>query len=710
MAAVLIRPNASEKSRLRLFVVQALVVSLFLTLFVRLWYMQVATGEGYQAAAAEQSVRDVVVQPARGLIVDDVGRPLVANRSSWVVSVDRTLLGKLPEDIRERTLDRLAGVVKVERATIDARMVVCGQSGAEAGSCWNGSPYQPVPVARDVPQQVAVKLLERTEEFPAVLAQQESVRAYPNPFGVNGAHVLGYLSPITGGELEEAEKESDTSVNGASVVGRAGVEKAYDRYLRGTPGYKKVAVDSMGRVLGDSGEVESTPGATLVTSIDAEVQGYVEKQLAQTIQTARGTTDTVTGRRYAADSGAAVVLDAKTGRVVAMASQPTYDPEVWSGGITSKQLERLYSEEAGTPLLSRATQGQFAPGSTWKPMMTAAALSNGYSPETVLACGSGFQVGNRTFKNYESGAYGNITFAKALEVSCNTFFYKIGFDYWQELGSDETDVEAKDPLVSMAKTFGFGKPTGIDLPGEASGRIADRKWKLAYWESMKDYYCKIGKQEGSDFQHRFAREFCVEGSHYRAGDAVNFAIGQGDTVVTPLQLARAYAALSNGGTLYEPRVAKAIVSPDGDLIKELPPVVDKKLPVKQAVLDYIDGALKNVASVGTMAWRLEGFPLDEVTIRAKTGSAEVYGKQSTSWVASYTEDYVVVMMVSQGGTGSGTSGPAIRKIWEKLYGVKGTDVRPGQAAIAGTTPPAELPTFADDGSILPPATSRPKGD
>lgn len=710
MAAVLIRPNASEKSRLRLFVVQALVVSLFLTLFARLWYMQVLTGEGYQAAAAEQSVRDVVVQPARGLIVDDVGRPLVANRSSWVVSVDRTLLGKLPEDVRDRTLRKLSRVVKVDQDTIEARTVVCGQSGAVAGTCWNGSPYQPVPVARDVPQQVAVKLLERTEEFPAVLAQQESVRAYPSPYGVNGAHVMGYLSPITGGELEEAEKDGDTSVNGASVVGRAGVEKAYDRYLRGTPGYKKVAVDSMGRVLGDSGEVDSTPGDTLVTSIDAEVQGFVEKQLAQTIQTARSTTDTVTGRRYAADSGAAVVLDAKTGRVVALASQPTYDPEVWSGGISTKQLERLYSEEAGTPLLSRATQGQFAPGSTWKPMMTAAALSHGYSPETVLACGSGFQVGNRTFKNYESGAYGYITFAKALEVSCNTFFYKIGFDYWQKYGSDETDVDAKDPLVSMAKTFGFGKPTGVDLPGEASGRIADRKWKLAYWKSMKDYYCKVGKQGGTDFQGRFAREFCLEGSHYRAGDAVNFAIGQGDTVVTPLQLARAYAALSNGGTLYEPRVAKAIVDPDGDLVREIPPKVAKRLPVKKDVLAYIDDALKNVASVGTMAWRLEGFPLDKVTIRAKTGSAEVYGKQSTSWVASYTKDYVVVMMVSQGGTGSGTSGPAIRKIWEKLYGVKGTDVRPGKAAIAGTTPPAELPTFADDGSILPPADTRPKGD
>ncbi|HET7351058.1 MAG TPA: penicillin-binding protein 2 [Marmoricola sp.] len=706
MAAVLIRPSASEKSRLRLFVVQAMVLALFVTLFGRLWYIQVLTGDSYRAQAAEQSVRDVVVQPARGLIVDDQGRPLVANRSSWVVSIDRTLLGKLDAEKRERTLRRLSRVVDVKYDEIVARTLLCGEPGSIKGTCWNGSPYQPVPVARDVKQKIAVKVLEQAEDYPSVLAQQESVRAYPEPYDVNAAHLLGYLSPITEGELDAAEDEGDDSVNGASVVGRAGVEKTYDRWLRGIPGYKKVAVDSMGRVLGDSGEIESTPGHTLVTSIDAKVQGFVEKQLHQTIQTARATTDTVTGRKYVADSGAAVVLDAKTGRVVAMASQPTYDPEVWSGGITKKQLDRLYSGRAGTPLLSRATQGQFAPGSTWKPMMTAAALENGFSRDTVLACSSGFQVGNRTFKNYESGAYGSIGFAKALEVSCNTFFYRIGYHYWQKHGRDVGDVNAKDPLVKMAKEFGFGKQTGVDLPAEASGRIADRKWKRAYWKSMKDYYCKVGKKPGNDFLHRFAREFCVEGFAYRAGDAVNFAIGQGDTVVTPLQLARAYAAISNGGKLFEPQVAKAIVDPDGKLVKTFKPRVSARVPVKKDFLKYIDEALKGVSRTGTMSWRLVDFPLDDVTIRSKTGSAEVYGKQSTSWVASYSKDYVVVMMVSQGGTGSGTSGPAIRKIWEHLYGIKGDQVRPTKAAIPGTTLPRSLPTFTRDGSILPPQTRR----
>lgn len=693
------------RGRLRLGVIQVLVLTLFLTLFGRLWYLQVFSGDDYQAKAADQSVRDIVVQPARGLIVDDMGRPLVANRTSWVVTVDRTLLQKLEPRTQKRLLQRISDSVGLSYKAVKARTRICGEPRSVAGTCWNGSPYQPVPVAKDIPQETALMIMEQNEDFPAVLVEAQSVRAYPSPYGINAAHLLGYLSPITESELDRAEKDGDESVHGASVVGRAGLEKEYDEYLRGFPGYKQVAVDSMGRVLGDSGEIQGRVGDTLVTSIDARVQAVVEQQLAQTIKTARATVDTVTGRPYVADSGAAVVMEADTGRIVAMASQPTYDPNVWVGGISPDELERLYSEDAGTPLLSRATQGQFAPGSTWKPFMTAGALTDGtYTQDTQLDCSSGFQVGNRVFKNYESGAYGYIGFQKALEVSCNTFFYRIGYNFWLKYGSDETDVDAKDPLVEMAQTFGFGSETGIDLPGEASGRIADRQWKADYYESMKDYYCEVGKEPGEDFLHRFAREFCVEGFAYRAGDAVNFAIGQGDTVVTPLQLARGYAAIANGGTLYEPRVGKAIYSPEGKLIEEIEPSVQAKVDVAAGDLDFIDEALQGVSREGTMAWRLVDFPLDEVTLRAKTGSAEVYGKQSTSWVASYTKDYVVVMMVSQGGTGSGTSGPAIRTIYETLYGIDGDKVNPDNSAIPGVVPPEKLPVFAADGSILPPST------
>ncbi|GAA1922944.1 penicillin-binding protein 2 [Nocardioides hwasunensis] len=686
---------------------QVLAFSLFATLFVRLYYLQVIGGESYQAQAANQSVRDIVVQPQRGLIVDSQGRPLVANRTSWAISVDRTLLGKLDEDSRTELVRRVAVAVDAKPAAVEARLVTCGDPGSVPEKCWNGSPYQPVPVATDVSKEVALRVLEQPEDYPGVLAEQQSVRSYPRPYGINLAHVLGYLSPITEDEYDVAVEKDDQSLNGASVVGRAGVEKQYDEWLRGLPGYRRVAVDSMGRVLGDDSTIESTPGDTLVTSIDAKVQAVVERQLAERIKVQRATFDPVTGRNYEADSGAAVVLDAKTGRVVAMASQPTYDPDVWTGGISESELARLYSEDAGTPLLSRATQGQFAPGSTWKPFMTAGALTNGYSMDTMLPCSSGFQVGNRVFRNHESGAYGTIGFTKALEVSCNTFFYRIGYDFWQRFGSDPADIDAKDPLVAIAKKFGFGSRTGVDLPGEAPGRIADRKWKQAYYESQKDYYCDISAKpqaEGtSDFVYTFAREFCLEGNLYRAGDAVNFSIGQGDTIVTPLQLARGYAAISNGGTLWTPTVAKAIVSPEGKVLRRIAPHKQAQLDVPRKYLDFIDSALQGVSREGTMAWKMGGFPLDQVTVRAKTGSAEVYGKQSTGWVASYTKDYVVVMMISQAGTGSGSTGDGIRAIWEALYGIDGEDVRPARAATPGTLPPAKLPQFLDDGSIMPPA-------
>ncbi|HEY9264877.1 MAG TPA: penicillin-binding transpeptidase domain-containing protein, partial [Mycobacterium sp.] len=550
------------------------------------------------------------------------------------------------------------------------------------------------------------RILEQPEDFPGVVAEKQTLRSYPSPFGINAAGVLGYLSPITEDENDDAKERGDESLNITSMVGRSGVEKEYDQWLRGMPGYDTVTVDSLGREIGRGDSVASQPGDTLVTSIDAKVQGRAEKLLAESIETARNTFDKISGRNFEADSGSVVVMEAQTGRLVAMANQPTYDPEEWVGGITQKQLDRLYSEKAGYPLLPRATQGQFAPGSTWKPFMTVGALNNGYSRDTLLNCSSGLQVGNRVFKNYESGAYGFIDFAKALQVSCNTFFYQVGVHYWQKYGANPADVNAKDPLVETAKAFGFGKRTGIDLPGESAGRIADRKWKAEYYQAMKGYYCRMDEKKNAptDFLQLFAHEFCIEGNYYRTGDAVNFSIGQGDTMVTPIQLARAYASLANGGTLYEPRIGKAIVSGDGTVVEKIDPKVAGKVKMSAKSIDYVNEALLGTPQSGSLAWKFGGFPLDEVKVRGKTGTAEVTGKQTTGWVATYNKKYVVIMTISQGGTGSGSVGDAVRKLWETLYGVEegGAEVRPDKAAIRGIDPPRNLPAFGADGSIVAP--------
>jgi penicillin-binding protein 2 len=389
-----------------------------------------------------------------------------------------------------------------------------------------------------------------------------------------------------------------------------------------------------------------------------------------------------------------------------MASYPTYDPGIWNGGVTGRQLKRLYSKRAGEPLLSRPTQGQLAPGSTFKPFMTAGALAHGFSTGTRLNCSSYLQVGNRAFKNFESGAHGYIGFDQALQLSCNTFFYRVAYELWQRAGGDDAGVDADAFLADAAKAFGFGSPTGVDLPGEAAGRIADPQWKQGYYESMKDYYCELADSgEGSDFIDLFAREFCLEGYKYRAGDAVNFVIGQGDTMVTPLQLATAYGALANGGTLWEPRVAEAVMSPNGRLVRRIEPSSSGRVPFSRADLRYIDNALKGTSRTGTYAWKLDGFPLDDVQLRSKTGTAEVQGKQTTGWLATYTEDYVVVMMIEQAGTGSGSSGDAVRAVWEALYGIRGSKVKPDKALIPGTTTPDRLPAFRADGRIDPPPLS-----
>jgi penicillin-binding protein 2 len=694
--------------RPRLVVVQVLLVALFATLLGRLWFIQVATGESYRAQAADNAVQDVLVQPQRGLIVDAQGRPLAASRSSWVVAVDRSELGGLDETDRTSVIRRLADELGLRPRQVEARTRLCGEEGAPPpGVCWNGSPYEPVTIAEDVPQQVAVSLQERGEDYPAVVVEQRSVRSYPAPFGVNAAHLLGYLTPITSDELEQAEADQEETLNGGSLVGRSGLERTYDRFLRGIPGTTGVGVDSRGRTTGDREAVPATPGDTLVTSIDARVQAVVERELEQAIMTQRGVRDEITGRNYEATSGAAVVLDPSDGSVVAMASYPTYDPGIWVGGISSRQLKRLYSQKGGEPLLSRPTQGQLAPGSTFKPFMTAGALDHGFSTSTRLNCSSSLQVGNREFKNFESGAHGFIGFDQALQLSCNTFFYRVAYDLWLRAGGDDAGVKADAFLADAAKAFGFGSPTGVDLPGEASGRIADPEWKQSYYEAMKDYYCELSESgEGSDFIDLFSYEFCVEGYKYRAGDAVNFVIGQGDTMVTPMQLATAYGALANGGTLWKPRLGEAVVDPEGDLVRRIAPRRAGRVPFSRAHLRYIDRALQGTSRTGTYAWKLGGFPLDQVPIRSKTGTAEVQGKQTTGWLATYTEDYVVIMMIEQGGTGSGSSGDAVRHIWEALYGVQGSKVVPDRALVPGTTTPRRLPVFRPDGRIEPPTSRR----
>ncbi|NSC21723.1 penicillin-binding protein 2 [Streptomyces albus subsp. chlorinus] len=704
-------PETGRSSRvtIRLIAIQILVVSLLLTLGGRLWYLQIRNGDEYQKEARGNHVQQVVEPAVRGSILDARGMPLADNETRLVVSASRTELMKQDDEGRA-VLERLAKVLGMKPETVRQKVRLCDAKTPQP--CWNGSPYQPIPVTDDAKPQQALQIRERSEDFPGITAEPEAVRRYPAPYGANTAQALGYLSPVTDEEIEKA-KDTDSPFLPSDEIGRSGLERTYDSKLRGSSGVTRYEVDNLGRVMGEAESEKARPGSNLVTSLDARVQAVAEKELDQAMKKARTEFDKNTGRNYKADAGAVVVMENRTGRVVAMASNPEYDPNAWVGGISGKEYAKLTGKKSNYPLLNRSIQGLAAPGSIFKVISTSAAVKAGYPFDGNYDCSSSYEVGGQVFKNFESKGYGNIDLGRALEVSCDTVFYDLAYKEWKKDGGNMPKKGAKDWFYKTAHQFGLGKKTGVDLPNEVSGRVPDRRWKKNYWEANKDAWCKQAKNGGGapSYAERIAKENCVSGMKMRAGDSINYSIGQGDTLVTPVQMAAVYAALGNGGTLYDPTIGKAVVSPDGKSVDEIAPHPHGKLPLSRKTLGQMDKALQGVATRGSAAWRFgeAGWPQDKIKLRAKTGTAEVAGKQTTSWLATYTDDFTVVMTISQGGTGSGASGPAVRNIYNAMYGV-GKDGGIDRKKALLPKPHTELPKISKDGTIVAPRDKRPADD
>ncbi|MEU4656671.1 penicillin-binding protein 2 [Streptomyces sp. NPDC023723] len=688
----------STRVQIRLIVIQVLVLSLLGTLGGRLWYLQIRQGDEYAAEASGNHVQQVVQPAVRGSILDARGVALADNETRLVVSASRTDLLKMKDD-GEAVLTKLAGVLGMKPKDVMLKVRLCDAETPQP--CWNGSPYQPIPITDEATAKQALQIRERSEEFPGITAEPEAVRRYAAPGQANTAQVLGYLSPVTDDEIQQAQ-DTDSPYLRSDQVGRSGLERQYDKALRGKAGVTRYEVDNLGRVIGEAESDAAQPGDNLVTSIDSRVQRIAEYELNEAMKAARKEYDRNTGTNYKADSGAVVVMEAKTGRVVAMASNPTYDPNAWVGGISAADYKKLTGKNSNYPLLNRAIQGQAAPGSIFKVVSTSAAVEAGYDFDGNYDCSSAYNVGGQVFKNFESANYGPISLGRALEVSCDTVFYRLAHEEWKKDGGMD-GKNAKDYFYKAAHQFGLGEETGIDLPNEVTGRVPDRQWKQDYWEANKDAWCKTGKKDGS-YVEKIAYENCVEGNKMRAGDAINYSIGQGDTLVTPIQMATIYSAISNGGTLYDPSVGKAIISADGKTTDEIKPESHGKLPISKATLSKMDAALAGVATNGTAAWRFQGWPQDEIPMHAKTGTAEVYGKQTTSWFATYTKDYSIVMTISQGGTGSGASGPAVRNIYDALYGVSDDGAIDQKKALLAT-PQKTLPKVKSDGTIAAPKIS-----
>ncbi len=691
----------------RLVLLRVVAVAMFMTLLGRLFVMQVLSGPQYAVQASNNQLRSVVVPAPRGLILDQAGRVLTGNRSSLVVTVDRDTVTR-QGDGGTAVLTRLSSILHMRVAALQQRLTLCGTPGAAPSPiCWNGSPFQPIPVAKGVPTAIALQIMERRSELAGVQAQLVSEREFPKVYGVNLAQVLGYLGPVSQSDITSAAAKGLT-LKPTDVVGRSGLEAEYDSQLRGTPGITELAIDRSATVIGTVSKTDPVAGDYIVTNIDARLQAVVEQQLHDAIMRARA-------QGFAGDSGAAVVVDVRNGHVLAIASWPTYDPSIWIGGISSADYKALTAPQSGDPLVFRPTQGLYPPASTFKAISTIAAAKAGYPITQPINCPSSITIGNQTMHNDLYEHFGMISVQRAIEVSCNTVFYKIGYDLWLKDGGNNAK-HPKDPISTTALQFGLGSPTGIDLPGDASGRVGGRAFRQEQYAQFKEIWCQrahigypdVAKTDPvrATYLQELAKENCVDGWLYRGGDAANTAIGQGDTVVTPLQMAMVYAAVANGGTVWEPQIVKAFISSDGRKVTRVKPKAKAHVAIPTWIRNYLLSALEGVPRNGTGGYAFAGFPLDKVPVAAKTGSGEASGnKYPYSWFNAFAPAnnprYEVVMTVSQGGTGAGTSAPGVRKIFEALFGIQGTTVNPRNSVLVGAAPETALPTVRADGTVVP---------
>lgn len=636
-----------EKSTSRLKLLAILVAFMFAALTTRLWFLQVLAYEQNSQSARAQSVRIVRSDAPRGDILDAKGRVLVNNRLSIEVRVNQQQLASNAE----AELLALSDVLGIPVKTIRTRL--------EDPRYFD---YQPKPVAFDVSEDVAFYLSEHSTEFPGVEVVDAAVRNYPQ--GTLAAHLLGWVGPISAQELKSPRFDG---YGQSDLVGKSGIEQIYERYLRGKKGIQKFLVNSSGDTIRTLGEQPATPGDNVVLSVDLRIQRIAERSLLEGLRTARKYFDRLqTPPAYLkANAGAVVVMDPRTGQIKALASWPTYDPSWFVQGLTDRERAYLFSNPAG-PMLDRTTQLAYAPGSTFKPFIALSGVRAG-----VVNLGGSYEcpgsytfpgdTSGTVFHNWSGASLGSMSLAEALKVSCDTVFYGFGADFYDRYRADPLSARATE-LQRNLGLFGFGRETGIDLPSENAGLIPTPEWKAAFAKKNPQLFNR-GEQI------------------WLPGDDILMSIGQGYVTVTPLQLAAAYSAIANGGRLCRPRLVDRIETLGGRVVRRLPDRC-RQLPFTQAEIDYIRNALATVTQPGgTAGTAFAGFPLSQIPVAGKTGSAERPPFQTTSWFAGMVPagnpQYVVVAMVEQGGFGATTAAPIVRRVIEQIYGVQSNGIVTG---------------------------------
>ena len=606
------RPQGSRLS-LRVAVVGGVGAVLFAVLFFRLWNLQVLSGDKYLAEAKNNRTREFKVIAPRGDILDRDGDVLVDNRTSLALQLNTR---KLPDDpVEERAeLARLGELTHMSLRQV-RRSIEKGEEVA-AGA--------PVTLRRDVGFDLIAYVEENQDEFPGVAVQRVFVRHYPD--GVRAAHVLGNVGEITEAELKEPRYKG---LEPGDEIGQAGAEYAYDEFLRGDPGLTRIQVNALGQPTpgGQLVSMPPTPGDNVKLTIDGDVQSAGEGGLA-----ARGL------------PGAFISMNIDNGQILAMGSNPTYDPTVLIEP-TQAQVNELYRDEVLAPLVNRATEGAYPTGSIFKIITALAALENGQiTPDTVVQDNGQIEVGTDTFENAGGVAHGAVELRRALQVSSDVYFYLLGLDMWKT-----------NELQEWAHKLGIGRPSGLDLPEEGETLLPSKAWR--------EQLVKEG--------------LALEDRPWSAGDNIQLATGQGDLQTNPLQMAIAYAALGSGGRIVTPHVGLEVEDEAGRVLKEFDPKPQRKIHIdpshRTVILEGLHAAAQE--GEGTAAGVFGGFP---IPIAGKTGTAERPGHADQSWFAALSPypnpRIVTVATVEEGGFGAESAAPVVLDILEAIYDKQAAEV------------------------------------
>jgi penicillin-binding protein 2 len=616
----LVDRRSRKERRGRLYVFGLAIAGIFGTLAMRLWSLQMISGGSYQKLAEENMTSEASIPATRGRILDRNGEELVGNRPSLCVMAPKRVV---EEPLLVHLLSLVLGVPK----GIMRHRLLDDSLGAQANRL----------LAADVPMSAVAFIREHQHLFAGVEVAERTVRTYPH--GKLAAHILGYIGAVTDADL--VLPRPTVTYEGDDSIGKTGAEFAFESVLQGTRGTRTYRVDVAGNPIALLSEAPPQNGSDVLLTIDLELQAAAERILADVL------TSSHQKGFYFANAGALVCLDVEDGGVLASASYPTFNPEDLANGISTELWEELNRESSGYPLTNRVTAGLYPAASTFKAFISLAGLEHGIIHGGTQSTCTGYweeygeEWGQRCWI-FPSG-HGTLGLEEAINQSCDVFFYNVGaafFERWEEAPDDEKT----DDLQDILRTWGFGSETGVDIPGEMPGRVPDADWKRSMFSNTP------------------------EDAQWWPGDMSSMSIGQGDILVTPLQIANGYAGIARGKML-KPHFFHRALNNEGEVVVESKPEDSDVQPsFNDVYLARVKDGLRRVIN------RTGGL-FNELPVQAagKSGTAEVPPKADFSWFVAFAPadapKYCVACLIEQAGDGSSAAVLGIQHMLGAIYGV-----------------------------------------